>query len=106
MKTTLLIVSLVLGAASVQAQAISSTKVCDKANTDNRLNGMSIDQCRCMAQIAQQNLSPELYVLWTEALYSGESRMKEMESLKQSQRKTHSQLKKTVLLSKKKCGLS
>ena len=105
MKVLLWTISLALVASSVQAQAISSDKVCNKAHTDSRLNGASIDQCLCMATIAQQNMSPELYVLWTEAMYLGESREKEMLALKQSQRKTANQMKKTVRLSEKKCGL-
>ncbi len=105
MKRVLWTIALTLVAGSAQAQAISSKEVCDKANADNRLNGMSVEQCLCLAGIAQKNMSPELYVLWTEAMYNGESREKEMLGLKQSQNKTVNQMKKTKRQSKKQCGL-
>ncbi|WP_170334103.1 hypothetical protein [Ruegeria arenilitoris] len=106
MKMFVSALSLTLVAGAVHAQAISSRDVCKKAGTENRLNGMSSDQCLCLAGIAQQAMSPELYVLWTEAMYFGESREKEMLGLIQSQRKTLNQMKKTKRLSQKQCGIS
>ncbi len=96
--------ALALIASSTQAQTYAGKDVCSRAVAENRMNGMSTDQCICVAEIAKQNMSPELYALWTQAMYLGESREQEMNSLRQSQRKTLSQMKKTARLSKKQCG--
>ncbi|WP_209598878.1 hypothetical protein [Ruegeria sp. HKCCSP351] len=105
MNNVLFATALTLIAGSAQAQAISGDKVCSKANADSRLNGMSVEQCLCLAGIAQKNMSPELYELWAQAMYYGESREKEMVALKQSQNKTVNQMKKTKRQSQKKCGI-
>lgn len=105
MKNLLLATVLTSIAGSAQAQAISSNDVCSKADADSRLNGMSVEQCLCLAGIAQKNMSPALYALWTQAMYYGESREKEMLALKQSQNKTVNQMKKTKRQSQKQCGI-
>ncbi len=88
------------------AEAISASKMCQKAHAENRLNGSSVRQCVCMAGVSQKYLSPELYALWTEAMYLGESRMAEMEDLKQPQATTVRQLKKVLDRSRQNCGTS
>lgn len=105
MRNLLFVTALTLASGSVQAQTIASNDVCSRAYSDDRLNGISIEQCACLAGIAQKNMSPELYILWTEAMYYGESREEEMFALKQSQNRTLNQLKKTKRQSQKQCGI-
>jgi len=93
------------GAMSLAAQAIPAQIMCIQAISDGRMGAMNIQQCQCLADVARRQLSTPLYLLWTESLYTGTSRMKEIRELEQSVQSMTDQINQTVEIAAAICGI-
>ncbi len=93
------------GAMSLGAQAIPAQIMCIQAIAEGRMGAMNIQQCQCLADVARGELSAPFYMLWTESLYTGSSRMKEIKQLGQSVQSMTDEINQTVEIAAKTCGI-
>lgn len=93
------------GAMSIGAQAIPAQIMCIQAISDGRMGAMNIQQCQCLADVARRHLSAPLYMLWTESLYTGTSRMNEIKQLGQSVQSITDEINLTVEIAAVTCGI-
>lgn len=98
---------LALLAAPVLAQAaprpVPDVKMCARAVTEDRLGYNNVADCLCMARTFRSTFHPQVFALWSQAMYLGEDRLREALELGFSREQLSSQLQAGARAAKKAC---